>query len=135
MQPPKELGFGSGMTCWRRLWDWNEAGVWQQRLDPRTTAGQAYATIVALVAARRDDAFDAHAPVTTIAIDQPAVLAIRRGERFVAVFNFSGTEQYVDWHHLQADEGWTTLLRTAEDGALENIGVLPAWSMVWRKKT
>lgn len=20
----------SGMTCWRRLWDWNEAGVWQQ---------------------------------------------------------------------------------------------------------
>lgn len=27
---PKELGFGSGMTCWRRLRDWNEAGVWQQ---------------------------------------------------------------------------------------------------------
>ncbi|MFI1482635.1 IS5 family transposase [Streptomyces sp. NPDC020747] len=27
---PKELGFGSGMTCWRRLRDWNEAGVWQR---------------------------------------------------------------------------------------------------------
>lgn len=27
---PGELGFGSGMTCWRRLRDWNEAGVWQQ---------------------------------------------------------------------------------------------------------
>ncbi|OKI50741.1 transposase [Streptomyces sp. CB00072] len=27
---PEELGFGSGMTCWRRLRDWNEAGVWQQ---------------------------------------------------------------------------------------------------------
>ncbi|MEU7329805.1 IS5 family transposase [Streptomyces parvus] len=27
---PKELGFGSGMTCWRRLRDWDEAGVWQQ---------------------------------------------------------------------------------------------------------
>ena len=26
---PQELGFGSGMTCWRRLRDWNEAGVWQ----------------------------------------------------------------------------------------------------------
>ncbi|QEV56053.1 transposase [Streptomyces platensis] len=24
---PQELGFGSGMTCWRRLRDWNEAGV------------------------------------------------------------------------------------------------------------
>ena len=23
---PQELGFGSGMTCWRRLRDWNEAG-------------------------------------------------------------------------------------------------------------
>lgn len=28
---PQELGFGSGMTCWRRLRDWNEAGV-RQRL-------------------------------------------------------------------------------------------------------
>ncbi|WP_231977508.1 IS5 family transposase [Streptomyces sp. 2323.1] len=27
---PKELGFGSGMTCWRRLRDWNEAGVWHR---------------------------------------------------------------------------------------------------------
>ena len=27
---PQELGFGSGMTCWRRLRDWQEAGVWQR---------------------------------------------------------------------------------------------------------
>ena len=27
---PAELGFGSGMTCWRRLRDWNAAGVWQR---------------------------------------------------------------------------------------------------------
>lgn len=27
---PQELGFGSGMTCWRRLAEWNEAGVWQR---------------------------------------------------------------------------------------------------------
>ncbi|GAA3784382.1 hypothetical protein GCM10022403_018770 [Streptomyces coacervatus] len=25
---PQELGFGSGMTCWRRLAEWSEAGVW-----------------------------------------------------------------------------------------------------------
>ncbi len=25
---PRELGCGSGMTCWRRLRDWQEAGVW-----------------------------------------------------------------------------------------------------------
>jgi len=27
---PQELGCGSGMTCWRRLRDWNEAGVWKR---------------------------------------------------------------------------------------------------------
>ncbi|WP_333754145.1 IS5 family transposase [Streptomyces sp. IBSBF 3352] len=27
---PQELGFGSGMTFWRRLAAWNEAGVWDQ---------------------------------------------------------------------------------------------------------
>jgi transposase len=27
---PQELGFGSGMTCWRRLHDWNKAGVWSR---------------------------------------------------------------------------------------------------------
>ena len=27
---PKELGCGSGMTCWRRLHEWQRAGVWEQ---------------------------------------------------------------------------------------------------------
>jgi transposase len=26
---PQELRCGSGMTCWRRLRDWQEAGIWQ----------------------------------------------------------------------------------------------------------
>lgn len=26
---PQEMGCGSGMTCWRRLRDWQQAGVWQ----------------------------------------------------------------------------------------------------------
>ncbi|SOE27224.1 Transposase [Streptomyces sp. OK228] len=45
---PQELGFGSGMTCWRRLRDWNEAGVWQRlhevllaELKPRGWTGPA----------------------------------------------------------------------------------------------
>jgi len=25
---PQELGCGSGMTCWRRLRDWQEVGTW-----------------------------------------------------------------------------------------------------------
>jgi transposase len=27
---PAELGCGSGMTCWRRLRDWQKAGVWKK---------------------------------------------------------------------------------------------------------
>ena len=27
---PQEMGCGSGMSCWRRLRDWQEAGVWQR---------------------------------------------------------------------------------------------------------
>lgn len=27
---PQEMGCGSGMTCWRRLREWQEAGVWQK---------------------------------------------------------------------------------------------------------
>lgn len=27
---PQELGCGCGMTCWRRLRDWQEAGVWDR---------------------------------------------------------------------------------------------------------
>ena len=27
---PAEMGCGSGVTCWRRLRDWQEAGVWER---------------------------------------------------------------------------------------------------------
>ncbi len=27
---PQEMECGSGMTCWRRLREWHEAGVWQR---------------------------------------------------------------------------------------------------------
>ena len=27
---PLEMGCGSGMTCWRRLRDWQKAGVWEK---------------------------------------------------------------------------------------------------------
>ena len=27
---PQEMGCGSGITCWRRLRDWQQAGVWER---------------------------------------------------------------------------------------------------------
>jgi transposase len=29
---PQEMGCGSGVTCWRRLKKWQEAGVWERLL-------------------------------------------------------------------------------------------------------
>jgi transposase len=26
----QEMGCGSGMTCWRRLRDWQQAGAWER---------------------------------------------------------------------------------------------------------
>src|SRR6185437_16969231 len=41
---PQEMGCGSGMTCWRRLRDWQDAGVWDRLhrvvLDRLGDAGQ-----------------------------------------------------------------------------------------------
>jgi transposase len=41
---PQEMGCGSGMTCWRRLRDWQAAGVWdalhRALLDRLGAAGQ-----------------------------------------------------------------------------------------------
>jgi transposase len=41
---PQEMGCGSGMTCWRRLRDWQEAGAWdalhRTLLDRLGEAGQ-----------------------------------------------------------------------------------------------
>ena len=43
-QLPVEMGCGSGMTCWRRLRDWSEAGVWARLhrvlLDRLNAAGK-----------------------------------------------------------------------------------------------
>jgi transposase len=31
-QLPRQLGYGSGVTCWRRLRDWQQARVWDRLL-------------------------------------------------------------------------------------------------------
>ena len=31
---PQELGFGSGVTCYRRMDEWQQAGVWERLHEP-----------------------------------------------------------------------------------------------------
>lgn len=62
---PAELGYGSGTTCWRRLRDWQKAGVWDrvhQTLLARLRAGD-------------------HLVFTWAAVDSSSVRALKRGDR------------------------------------------------------
>jgi transposase len=60
---PQELGYGSGMTCWRRLNEWHQAGVWQCLHE------------VLLAKLRAADALD----FSRAAVDSSHVRALKRG--------------------------------------------------------
>jgi len=62
---PQEMGCGSGMTCWRRLRDWQEAGVWDNLL------------LVLLDKLREADRLD----WSRAAVDSSSLRAIGAGEK------------------------------------------------------
>jgi len=62
---PQELGCGSGVTCWRRLRDWQAAGVWD-RIHERL-----------LAELRKRDALD----LSIAAVDSGSVRAVGAGEK------------------------------------------------------
>jgi transposase len=62
---PQELGCGSGVTCWRRLRDWQAAGVWE-RIHERL-----------LAELRKRDALD----LSIAAVDSGSVRAVGAGEK------------------------------------------------------
>jgi transposase len=64
---PQELGCGSGMTCWRRLRDWQATGVWQ-KIHERL-----------LAALREADQIDWSRAV----VDSSSVRALRGGKKQV----------------------------------------------------
>jgi amylosucrase len=100
-----------------------------QRHDPATPAGQMYGGLRTLLAARtRLDALAAGAPRSVLP-SAPAVLALARGPRFLALFNFSGAAQ----QHTLTPPGtpgsaWRdSLTGQARSGVVE----LAPWSMLW----
>jgi amylosucrase len=106
-----------------------------QRHDPATPAGEMYGGLRALLAARtRLDALAAGAPRSVLP-SAPAVLALARGPRFLALFNFSGAAQQ---HPLpphgnpgspaSPGSAWRdSLTGQARSGVVE----LAPWSMLW----
>ena len=62
---PQEMGCGSGVTCWRRLKDWQETGVWQRLHE------------VLLAELRRRDQLD----LALAVVDSSSVRAMHRGKK------------------------------------------------------
>jgi transposase len=62
---PQEMGCGSGVSCWRRLRDWQAAGVWQKVHE------------LMLDALRRADELD----LSIVAVDSGTVRAVGAGEK------------------------------------------------------
>jgi len=62
---PKEMGCGSGVTCWRRLRDWQAAGVWD-KVHERL-----------LAELRKRDALD----LSIAAVDSASVRAVGAGKK------------------------------------------------------
>jgi transposase len=62
---PREMGCGSGMTCWRRLRDWQTAGVWEK------------VHRVLLARLRQADAID----FSRVIVDSSSIRAIGGGQK------------------------------------------------------
>lgn len=62
---PKEMGCGSGVSCWRRLRDWQAAGVWQKIHE------------FMLEELRRADELD----LSIVAVDSGSVRAVGAGKK------------------------------------------------------
>ena len=62
---PQEMGCGSGVTCWRRLKDWQETGVWQRLHE------------VLLAELHRRDQLD----LARAIVDSSSVRAMHRGKK------------------------------------------------------
>jgi transposase len=62
---PQEMGCGSGVSCWRRLRDWEAAGIWQE----------VHARMLGEL--RRNDELD----LSIVTVDSGSVRAVGAGEK------------------------------------------------------
>lgn len=76
------LGYGSGTTCWRRLAEWNKAGVWQRLHE------------VLLDRLRAADALD----FSRAAVDSSQIRALRGADRSISGRSRAGRQQAPPGH-------------------------------------
>ncbi|GAA4206416.1 hypothetical protein [Microbispora amethystogenes] len=101
--PSQELGFGSGMTCRRRLRDWHQAGVWQKPHE---------LLLAELYAAGKLDWSEA-------VIDSSLVRALKSGPRRVP--GRSAARRRAPKHHVIADGNGVSLALSLTGGNRNDV--------------
>ncbi len=102
-----------------------DPAAFAQRHDPATTPGRVFSALRALAAARRrHDALAAGTPRRLLAVEDPALLALARGERFLGLFNFSEREMTFSLTAMGAG---------AWPGQDDRV-VLAPWAMLWLER-
>ncbi|MBJ7311599.1 amylosucrase [Rugamonas sp. CCM 8940] len=97
---------------------------WAARHDGGGEAGQVYAALRRLVRLRQSrPELAAGAPLALLPSVDPAVLALARGERFLALLNFSAVP-----HTLDLPGRWTCL---QDDRAMAGGATLEPYGMLW----
>lgn len=103
-----------------------DPAAFARRHDGGATAGRVFGALRELAAARRrHDALAAGAPRQLLLADDPALLALARGERFLALFNFSDRELRFSLAAMGAG---------AWPGQADQV-VLSPWGMQWMERT
>ena len=103
---PQELGCGSGMTCWRRLRDWQDAGVWQALHE------------LLLAELNADDLID----WSRAAVDSSSVRALGGGEKTGP--NPTDRAKPGSKHHIITDGGGIPLATTLTGAKAADVGQL-----------
>jgi transposase len=103
---PQELGCGSGMTCWRRLRDWQDAGVWQALHE------------LLLAELNADDRID----WSRAAVDSSSVRALGGGEKTGP--NPTDRAKPGSKHHIITDGGGIPLATTLTGANAADVGQL-----------
>lgn len=106
-----------------------------QRHDTQTEAGSAFAAIRFLVGVRRrQQAFAADEPRRLLTIDNAAILAIKRGEKFITLLNFSSIPQTVDLEDTTGDASQADWLDWISETNVTHKIQLEPWSMAWLER-
>ena len=111
---------------------WFDDERFAQRVDTDSVAGRAYSDIRRLVVARQRMAdLAADSPAVLLAVDNPALLALERGSRFLALANFSASPVTVALKKFPRHPTTARWIDCLSHARVSDEIALDAWGMAW----